>query len=519
MWDPKIRWAAAAICVIAFVVIAILSDRVFERVPHSEDEVAYLFQAKVFAHNRLSVPTPPNDQAFWSPFVIDYQGQRFGKYPPGWPLLLSLGVRLDAPWLVNAFLAVLTLILLLSLGNCIYGAPMGVWAAGLAVLTPGFLFLSSSFLSHSASLFWTTLAVWSLCRWIKNSTSARRREGSHLTSGVRESQPIFAALTGVALGFTFITRPFAALGVGLPLAAFLLLLMGRGELSWAGLRWLIPGGAAIAIMLPLYWWAISGDPAFNPYLLVWPYDRVGFGPDIGPVGYTLRDAIFTNTKLKLTALATGLFGWPGWSNLLFLPIPFITGRSGRWDWLLLAILAGLISIHTIYWAFGGVDGGFPRYYYDALPALLLLTVRGMQVLGHYLSNQGAGRLGAAPVWRKGLPYLPAAIAMALFAHSFIWQWPSLVAAQRGKYDITADPLQVMARANLSEPALVLIKDVNSWSDFAVPFVVNSPTLDGPVVYAIDWGPQVTRQVRLQFAERTCWELQGQNLSACPPNAK
>lgn len=106
------------ICLTAFFTIALLSDRIFEHLPHSEDEAAYLFQAKVFAQNHLAAPTPPLRQAFWSPFVVDYQGQRFGKYPPGWPFLLSLGVRLGEPWLVNATLAAITLALIAWLGHC-----------------------------------------------------------------------------------------------------------------------------------------------------------------------------------------------------------------------------------------------------------------------------------------------------------------------------------------------------------------------------------------------------------------
>jgi hypothetical protein len=51
---------------------------------------------------------PHYRQAFWTPFVVDYQGERFGKYPPGWPAWLSLGVRLSAPWLINGLLATAT---------------------------------------------------------------------------------------------------------------------------------------------------------------------------------------------------------------------------------------------------------------------------------------------------------------------------------------------------------------------------------------------------------------------------
>ena len=146
----KIWGGAVVICLAAFVAIAILSAQIFEHVPHSEDEVAYLFQAKVFAQNRVTVPTPPLEEAFWSPFVVDYQGWRFGKYQPGWPLLLSLGVRLNAPWLINAMLGTLTLVLIAWLGYgyyCTRDKPelclLPVIAAGLGLITPGFLFLSS----------------------------------------------------------------------------------------------------------------------------------------------------------------------------------------------------------------------------------------------------------------------------------------------------------------------------------------------------------------------------------------
>ena len=165
---------------------------------------------------------------------------------------------------------------------------------------------------------------------------------------------------------------------------------------------------------------------------------------------------------------------------------------------------GLVVVHIFYWSLGGLDGGFPRYYYDALPALLLLTARGIQLTGQTIV-----------AWRPSLRYLPFVGVVGLFIYSFIWTWPSLLAAQKGKYNITPEPLQVIAQADLAEPALVFVKEVETWSDFAVPFVANSPTLDGPVVFAIDWNPLITQRVRSQFKDRTCWELEGQRLRRCP----
>ncbi len=532
----------STICLTAFSLIALLSDQIFEHLPHSEDEVAYIFQAKVFAQNRLAAPTPPYRQAFWTPFVVDYQGQRFGKYPPGWPFLLSFGMRLNAPWLVNALLGTFTLALVAWLGHCFYkkdprflketgylhGSSIGLWAAGLGLVTPGFLFLSSSLLSHSASLFWSTLAL----------------VGLFYTS---HQQWLYALLTGFALGAAFVTRPFAGVGIGLAVGIWLMVLSFRRDLKGMALPGVvILGGLLIAALAPLYGWAVTGDPFFNAYLLVWPYDRIGFGPDIGPHGYSLADAIFVNTHLKLTALAAGLFGWPGWSSLLFLPIPFLARRANRWDWLLLGSLLSLIFVHIFYWAFGGADGGFPRYYYDALPALLLLTVRGVKIsadslnhwlllkrptteaeaglreqnpLGWFLARRASpskrGGFSPAPAALQALAnWLPVGLIIIFTGYNLIWNLPPLLAAQKGKYGITAAQLEVVEQANLTTPALVIVKEVKKWNDFAAPFAANSPTLDGPVVFASDEGAQMTQKLRELFKDRTCWELAGKKVKPC-----
>src|SRR5204863_4075393 len=49
-------------CVLALLGLALgmwVSLAVFERIPHNEDELAFLFQAKVFAGGALRAPSPP----------------------------------------------------------------------------------------------------------------------------------------------------------------------------------------------------------------------------------------------------------------------------------------------------------------------------------------------------------------------------------------------------------------------------------------------------------------------------
>ena len=97
----------AALCVAMFVLASTVAWGVFEAMPHLKDEHAYLFQAKVFAQGRITNPAPPMAEAFFVPYVVTRDGQQFGKYPPGYPLLLAAGVVLGRPWVVNALPAAL----------------------------------------------------------------------------------------------------------------------------------------------------------------------------------------------------------------------------------------------------------------------------------------------------------------------------------------------------------------------------------------------------------------------------
>ena len=86
------------------------------------------------------------------PFVVDYQGERFGKYPPGWPVLLSIAIRLDLRAWINPLLAGLGVWLTYLLGKRIFNDFVGLLAAGLTVASPFFLMNSGSLLSHPFGL-------------------------------------------------------------------------------------------------------------------------------------------------------------------------------------------------------------------------------------------------------------------------------------------------------------------------------------------------------------------------------
>ncbi len=498
-------WAAVLllICAASLLLIALISQGIFERVPHVEDEAAYLFQAQVFAQGRLSVPTPRYPASYWSPFVIDYQGQRFGKYPPGYPLLLSLGVRARMPWIVNALLGSLALWFIAQLGREIYSPTTGLLAAALGLTCPVFLAQSSSLLAHATSLFLTALFLWAVAGLIRD--PSRSPQGRAITAGL-------------ALGYLIITRPYDAIGLSLPFALFGL---ARGLRKDRAL--LKPGLTAVVIALlfgltlPAYWYLQTGDLA-NPYGLVWPYDRPGFGPAIGPKGYAPATGLL-HMRFNLEAVATTFLGWPGYLNILFLWLPFVKHPRERWNYLLLAGTVSLVTLHLTYWYYGGRDAGFPRYYYASLPMLLLLTARGVEVAATTLHGLFS-RSGLLPsrtslkanlVLIRVLVYL---VLAGLVLYNAAINLPLRLSAFRGKSGITAAPLRIVEDAGVAK-AIVFVTGYEYWWDFAVFFSANNPTLDSDVVYAIYHNQGQARAVRDLHSDRPCYVQTQAQLLPCP----
>ena len=289
-------------------ITAWVSDDVFERIPHVEDEFAYLWQAEVMAEGLISQPSPETPKAFPVPFVVDHDGQRFAKYPPGWPAALSIGARVKIPWLVNSLLAGFSLWLIYRLGMKILGRGVGLLAELLALSSPMFLMLSGSLLSHTLSLF---LALVFQLAWLDSfplrgaSREQRAPDGLVLVTGAG------------SLGLLALTRPLTAVAVAFPFLLHGVYLLARGkpgEKKKMLILALVTGG--VASLLLIWQWALGGSPFRNLYTLWWPYDRLGFGADIGVTesGHNLYWAL-QNVRFNLSA---GIHGpiFPGCSSLL-----------------------------------------------------------------------------------------------------------------------------------------------------------------------------------------------------------
>jgi len=464
------HWCAVFACMVAFVASGLIADLVFEGVPHLEDEVAYLFQASVFAAGKVYVDAPFETNCFFAPFVVDHDGRRFGKYPPGWPALLALGVKLGQTWWVNAAGAALTTALVYRLGDVMHNRLTGAIAAGLSVASPFVLLLAGSLMSHTWSLLFVTVFLW--CYY-------RAREASADGNG-------WSLSAGIALGAAFAIRPFTAVLVALPAIANALWRLVKRQ-AWRPTWFLMIGFVPLALLVPVSNTLWTGDPLGSPYRLFWPYDRLGFGPGTGPAPG--GNTVWLGLSGSLAALLqdingreTVILGSLAFAVLLFLFKPRL------WQDRFLAFTSlALVFGYALYWTSGDVFG--PRYAYESVSALLVLSAAGILRAGHWARRRGRLSL-----------FVAALVALVMVDLAFYL--PGQLRAYHGLYGITARPREVIDAADLHQ-ALVIVKEERGWWDYAVLFSLNAPTLDGNVVYASDCGVH-NRELAAHYAGRAVY---------------
>ncbi len=508
-------------------------------IPHVQDDVAYLWQAKVFALGRAWVPAPPLADFFTQGFILITDGRWFAKYPPGWPLLLVPGIWAGLPWLINPLCAGVSLGLIYATGQRLYGAATGAVAALLGLLSPFLLFMSGSYMAHPATMLAVCVALYAFVRGQSALgagpgaadggrqsavvTSARSTQHAELVPPPSWRRFTLHAPAGFALAWAFICREATAVGVALPFAVW-----AGVDLIYTLFYWLRRHNSvsiavrpahtklfaytalvlgAVPPLLVLAWvnQAQLGSPFRLAQELVGSYDQLGFGPGFGPEdgGHTPALGLF-NALVYARSLSSVLFGWP--PALTFVPLGVALAamwgrpwRLARWDLFLFGGFVGLVGIYFAWWSATTIFG--PRYWYEALPFLLLLSGRGIVVLG----RSGAALTGAGRQGRTR--WVMAAVIGLLLLYNLTQTLPSQVRAYTGYNDVDASSLRTVAAAHLDH-ALVFVGLERAFvrRDFGKVFFANDPLLHGPVVYARDLGAARNRDLLAAFPDRQPYYL-------------
>jgi len=149
---PRHRW----FLILAFVVVCLGFS--YSIGPGSfADEAAYKFQAEVFASFHMKAAAPPGSTAAaldvplalaFKHFILSDSGW-FTKYPMGWPLILAIGERFNAGWVVTPILGGLLLIVVALIAKEAFGEDAMLPSVWLAVLSPYVLSESTGRMSHA----------------------------------------------------------------------------------------------------------------------------------------------------------------------------------------------------------------------------------------------------------------------------------------------------------------------------------------------------------------------------------
>ncbi len=157
---PSVWDVTALVATVASVVVTgWIAVNVYPGVPHVQDATAYLFQAKTLALGRLWTPVPRLPSFFTDYYVLLLHGHWFSKYPPGWPMLLALGVLVGKPWIVNPVLTGGCLFLLYLIGCELYSKGIALLAVLLAFSSPFVLFIGNSYYPEATTCLFLEIFV------------------------------------------------------------------------------------------------------------------------------------------------------------------------------------------------------------------------------------------------------------------------------------------------------------------------------------------------------------------------
>jgi hypothetical protein len=402
-------WLLVALFVVTVAVGSFVALVGFDSVPHINDEVAYLFQAKIFAAGHAWAPAPEHPEFFVQEHVMVQGGRWFGKYPPLYPLLLAMGVALGAAWIVNPILYALTCLVIYAwTKDATRDWRWGAVAWLLALTSPLCLMLAGSMMAHTTAALLITLAGWLTLGALRHRSMER------------------ALLAGATLGLAALARPYTALLASLAIGGFCLV----QALTVIDRRRVVRLTAALVLATA----ALASTYVVWNLVVTWPegpsvdlytaYDRtdaLGFGPDRGmgwrmtwgSWGHTWAKAL-RNTERYLHSTSHHLFGWPGELSLALVVAGCWASRRRRWLWLVVALWVALAVGHMLYWAVLHLAFG-PRYWAEIAPSLIVLSALGLR---HVM--RPAGNLPRAPGLSAGGLMVAAALCVLVGWNAFVY---------------------------------------------------------------------------------------------------
>ena len=387
------RHAFILIPFVFFVAAILYTAFAFGFVPVVEDETAYLFQAKTIAGGGFSAPElsdAVSDQMAFYLIENDAAGWS-ATTAAGWPVVLSIGVLIGLPWLVNPILGTLSVVLGMAFWRRVTDRWQAIIVGILMSASPWLLEVSGSLMTHALVLA-LTLGSWNLIAIAMGRSGIRQ---------VPVSSVLFVA--GLLMGWIFFTRALEGFVIGGLTGVCLLWLFGR-QRKIAPILAYGMGCIATGSLYFLYNQHMTGDALTTPLMAyldaAWGEgaNAFGFGAGIGPPegwgaldlwpGHSPVEAII-NLNNGLNTLNTELFGW-SMGSLILLLVYVIWQRPKGLNAAMAALAAVIILLHVFYW-FSGTFYVGPRYWFGAFFAFIVLSANGFETIRQLLRGNGANQ--------------------------------------------------------------------------------------------------------------------------------
>ena len=372
---PPLIYVASAATLMA-AAAATLAHVLFAGNPHLVDTIAQLFQARIFAGGSLTAPAPAHFEFFGASQLVRHAGNWFSQYPPGHSALLSIGLLVGAPWLVNPLFAAATVVLVFLTARRLLGDGTARLATALYLISPFALFMSASYMNHVTTGFFLTLALYAAVRAVGDRTAPA------LAPALALAPRRWAVVAGLAIGFAATIRPLEGAAWAAALGLWML-----SRRAWMPV--VITGAASALGLVPLlaYNNLTTGAPLRFGYTLLWGEGH-GLGFHTNPWGEPFTPLIsFANTALDLERLNISLLGLP-LPSLFFVMVALVFAANDRRlrdaSVVLAATFLAALVAYFFYWHRDSYLG--PRFLYASLVPAILLAAAGVAALDRRLGR-------------------------------------------------------------------------------------------------------------------------------------
>jgi hypothetical protein len=446
-----------ALLALGAVMSVVVRHVVYPGLSWNRDETTYLWQVRALRAGDL-LTTASATPHFFQPWLTGLRGgQFFSQYTLGWP-----GVMLVADVLFGSpVMAMVWGTMLAVLGVYVFTREvtrdhtLAVVTAVLMLASPMVITQSGLYLSYLFSLGLGLLF------------------GASLFAGLRLRKWWLLVAAGVLLGVLFITRPYDAVLWAAVMGGYAVYTTWR---EWN--RQLRAAALVFAGILPFFVLTlvhnriVTGSFTQFPFTAKEPLDKFGFGfrklmPIDRGIDYTPVEAV-KGTGLSGRYVPPFLIG--SYLGVLVAALGLWFRRRDRTTWLLLGMMVVFPAGYFVFWGnrlasgFAFISG--PVYF---IPLFVPLCIFVATVL-----------LRMWRTHRKLLVALCCVLALATV--------PFLYDKVKKNHNISsAQAVWQHANAEIPDQSLVIVRDSGPYVMHLNPFGINSPDLDGRVLYAVDRG--------------------------------